>query len=374
MKQNFNYHGHTKRCGHAVGEDEEYVQAAIAAGYSIIGFSDHAPYPGQYHAQERMDVGELDDYIRSIKELQQKYQGQIDIYIGMEIENYQAYKKELKQYRDMLDYCIIGQHSMALRDGNAVGDYYVENDDAHVLLYAGQIKEALDFQYLARRQRQLARPLIEAFVRSHPYAEGMPAAQYAQELLQAHPGINASMVEAYLQEASKAADVATVETPEAPAAEVTTEEAAVTPETVSSEASSADEAPVPEPTEALEQAPVTEVTSASKTAEATQCRSAEPPAVKESWKKLAHALRISGKIIFWLCAIIGCLLVLAALINFFSSSMIYYYGASYTLGVLVGQLVHAALFLFVGYVIVLVLNVLACLLDQGDPQIPFHHF
>ena len=246
-----------------------------------------------------------------------------------------------------------------------------------------QIKDALDFQYLARRQRQLARPLIEAFVRSHPYAEGMPAAQYAQELLQAHPGINASMVEAYLQEASKAADVATVETPEAPAAEATTEEAAVMPETVSSEASSAGEVPVSEPTEALEQEPVTEVkpeavrteeTSASKTAEATQCKSAEPPAVKESWKKLARALRISGKIIFWLCAIIGCLLVLAALINFFSSSMIYYYGASYTLGVLVGQLVHAALFLFVGYVIVLVLNALACLLDQGDPQIPFHHF
>lgn len=246
-----------------------------------------------------------------------------------------------------------------------------------------QIKDALDFQYLARRQRQLARPLIEAFVRSHPYAEGMPAAQYAQELLQAHPGINASMVEAYFQEASKAADVARVETPEAPAAEATTEEAAVTPETVSSEASPAGEVPVSEPTDALEQAPVTEVkpeavrteeTSASKTAEMTQCTSEEVPAVKESWKKLARALRISGKIIFWLCAIIGCLLVLAALINFFSSSMIYYYGASYTLGVLLGQLVHAALFLFVGYVIVLVLNALACLLDQGDPQIPFHHF
>lgn len=244
-----------------------------------------------------------------------------------------------------------------------------------------QIKDALDFQYLARRQRQLARPLIEAFVRSHPYAERMPAAQYAQELLQAHPGINASMVEAYFQEASKAADVATVETPEAPAAEATTEEAAVTLETVSSEASPAGEVPASEPTDALEQEPVSEAkadsaneAAASKTAEATQCRSAEVPAVKESWKKLARALRISGKIIFWLCAIIGCLLVLAALINFFSSSMIYYYGASYTLGVLVGQLVHAALFLFVGYVIVLVLNALACLLDQGDPQIPFHHF
>ena len=244
-----------------------------------------------------------------------------------------------------------------------------------------QIKDALDFQYLARRQRQLARPLIEAFVRSHPYAEGMPAVQYAQELLQAHPGINASMVEAYFQEASKAADVATEETPEAPAAEATTEEAAVTPETVSSEASPAGEVPASEPTDALEQEPVSEAkadsaneAAASKTAEATQCKSAEPPAVKESWKQLARALRISGKVIFWLCAIIGCLLVLAALINFFSSSMIYYYGASYTLGVLLGQLVHAALFLFVGYVIVLVLNALACLLDQGDPQIPFHHF
>ena len=260
---------------------------------------------------------------------------------------------------------------------------FIQTMSEQLELSPQQIKDALDFQYLARRQRQLARPLIEAFVRSHPYAEGMPAAQYAQELLQAHPGINASMVEAYLQDASKAADVATVETPEAPAAEATTEEAAVTPETVSSEASPAGEVPASEPTDALEQAPVTEVkpeavrteeTSASKTAEATQCKSEEPPAVKESWKKLAHALRISGKIIFWLCAIIGCLLVLAALINFFSSSMIYYYGASYTLGVLVGQLVHAALFLFVGYVIVLVLNALACLLDQGDPQIPFHHF
>ena len=28
----YNYHTHTKRCGHAVGEDEEYVIAAINNG------------------------------------------------------------------------------------------------------------------------------------------------------------------------------------------------------------------------------------------------------------------------------------------------------------------------------------------------------
>ncbi len=144
MKQLFNYHGHTSRCGHAVGTDEEYVQAAIAAGYQKIGFSDHAPYPGQYHPEERMDMRELPEYIRAVKELQERYHDQIDIYIGLEIENYQAFQKELREYREMFDYCIIGQHSTALRDGAAIGDYYVENDDAHVLLYAGQIKEALE--------------------------------------------------------------------------------------------------------------------------------------------------------------------------------------------------------------------------------------
>ena len=144
MKQTFNFHGHTKRCGHAYGDDEAYVLAAIEAGYQKIGFSDHAPYPGQYNERERMDMSELDEYIHSIKTLQEKYKKQIDIYIGLEIENYQAFKQEIRAYRAQMDYCIIGQHSMALRDGQALGDYYLENDPAHVLLYAGQIKEALE--------------------------------------------------------------------------------------------------------------------------------------------------------------------------------------------------------------------------------------
>lgn len=142
--QSFNFHGHTRRCGHAVGEEEAYVQAAIRAGYRKIGFSDHAPYPGQYNEKERMDVTELDDYIAAIRHLQQKYRDQIDIYIGLEIENYQAFQSELRAYRKRMDYCIIGQHSMAVKEGKAIGDYYVENDDGHVLLYAGQIKEALE--------------------------------------------------------------------------------------------------------------------------------------------------------------------------------------------------------------------------------------
>ena len=41
-----NYHTHTYRCGHA-GDypDEAYVQAAVQAGYKVLGMSDHTPWP-----------------------------------------------------------------------------------------------------------------------------------------------------------------------------------------------------------------------------------------------------------------------------------------------------------------------------------------
>ena len=40
-----NYHTHTFRCKHAVGDDEAYVLAAIGAGFDRIGFADHCPWP-----------------------------------------------------------------------------------------------------------------------------------------------------------------------------------------------------------------------------------------------------------------------------------------------------------------------------------------
>ena len=81
--QLFNYHTHTYRCGHAGGDDEQYVRAAIAAGYQILGFSDHAPYPGVVHRGDRMNMEELDGYITSINHLKEKYADQIEIKLGL---------------------------------------------------------------------------------------------------------------------------------------------------------------------------------------------------------------------------------------------------------------------------------------------------
>ncbi len=108
-----NWHTHTKRCGHAVGEDEEYVQAAIKAGIKTLGFSDHAAYI-EPERGERMNIEEVPDYCSSVLSLKEKYKDTIDIYLGMEVECYISEWDTLSKYRKELDYCILGQHSLSI--------------------------------------------------------------------------------------------------------------------------------------------------------------------------------------------------------------------------------------------------------------------
>ena len=88
-----NYHTHTTRCMHAIGQDEEYVQAAIKAGIKKLGFSDHTPwhYDSSFKATMRMDENQLDGYIESILSLKEKYKDQISILVGLECEYFEKY-------------------------------------------------------------------------------------------------------------------------------------------------------------------------------------------------------------------------------------------------------------------------------------------
>ena len=108
-----NYHSHTSRCGHAYGEDEEYVRAAIEAGFKTLGFSDHVMLPGIIQERMRGDYSLLDDYIESVQRLKKKYEGIIDIKLGFECEHYgepfSSFYKELLEKRGF-QYLILGQH------------------------------------------------------------------------------------------------------------------------------------------------------------------------------------------------------------------------------------------------------------------------
>ena len=69
-----NYHTHTKRCGHAFGEDEEYVLEALGQGMVELGFSDHIMLPGFSQPSIRGEYSLwAQDYFKSINYLKEKY-------------------------------------------------------------------------------------------------------------------------------------------------------------------------------------------------------------------------------------------------------------------------------------------------------------
>lgn len=120
-----NYHTHTVRCNHAQGEEWEYVEAAIANGLKILGFSDHSPqiFPNGYVSKVRMRPEELPEYIQTIENLKKRYGDRIELHCGLEAE----YMPEifgdllalLRQYPGV-EYLILGQHCTA-------NEYDVEN-------------------------------------------------------------------------------------------------------------------------------------------------------------------------------------------------------------------------------------------------------
>ena len=94
-----NYHTHTTRCMHAVGDDEDYVRSAIKGGFQELGFSDHGPW--KYHTDFVSDIRmlpeDLPEYIESIRALKEKYRNQISIKIGLEYEYFPEYIHWLKE-------------------------------------------------------------------------------------------------------------------------------------------------------------------------------------------------------------------------------------------------------------------------------------
>lgn len=115
MKQlTANYHTHTYRCHHACGADRDYVENAIGAGITTLGFSDHSPmiFNTDYYSGFRMTLESVPGYFESLLSLREEYKNDIRIYIGVEVEYYPALFDDYLAYMAQfpLDYMILGQH------------------------------------------------------------------------------------------------------------------------------------------------------------------------------------------------------------------------------------------------------------------------
>ena len=150
-----NYHTHTTRCQHAHGDDREYIEKAIEAGYEILGFSDHAPhvFENGYVSPVRMKMSELDEYVSTLERLRKEYEKDIQIFIGLETEYWpKVFEASLKHYQEYpVDYMILGQHHI----NDEASEQKVENaskSEVELQSYVNRVIEAINtgyFMYVA---------------------------------------------------------------------------------------------------------------------------------------------------------------------------------------------------------------------------------
>lgn len=149
----YNYHTHTARCFHAKGSDEEYVIAAIEAGFDEIGFADHSPWNFKgFVSRMRMHESELEQYCSSIKSLREKYKDKISIKLGLECEYFPQYLPWLKEEieKNEIDFLILGHHFCGDEINGVYNGAITEKED--ILNYCDDVLKAMDtglFAYVA---------------------------------------------------------------------------------------------------------------------------------------------------------------------------------------------------------------------------------
>jgi histidinol-phosphatase (PHP family) len=110
-----NLHTHTTYVDGTLSA-EEMIKAALKRGCSSLGFSEHSYVPADIRYS--MDPDASLEYVREINELKRKYEGTIEIFLGIEHDYYTAVPVE------GLDYCIGAAHYVKLgaADGDCSGD------------------------------------------------------------------------------------------------------------------------------------------------------------------------------------------------------------------------------------------------------------
>lgn len=109
-------HTHSKYSKHAVGEIEEVVNSAIENNVKILTITDHAPF--LIDVNNRLLMSELESYFNDIEYVQNKYEHEIKILKGIEIDyipQCHNYTENLIALLD-LDFIIGSIHSVFLKE------------------------------------------------------------------------------------------------------------------------------------------------------------------------------------------------------------------------------------------------------------------
>jgi len=109
------YHTHTPLCMHAEGEPEAYIDAAIAAGLTEYGISDHAPAEPEPFDDWRMLMSDMPKYLEWIARARARAGDRLPVRTGLECDWLPGCEGWIEKLRGLSDwdYLIGSVHYLA---------------------------------------------------------------------------------------------------------------------------------------------------------------------------------------------------------------------------------------------------------------------
>lgn len=144
MSNATNYHSHCSFCD-GKAPMEEFVEAAVKAGFVAYGVSSHAPLP--FKTRWTLDKEAVPAYLEEIRYLKRKYSDRIELYAGMEIDYLNEEQNPASVYFQQLplDFRIGSVHLVYTPDGEIIDTDTNPENFRHILdvYFSGDLKRLI---------------------------------------------------------------------------------------------------------------------------------------------------------------------------------------------------------------------------------------
>ena len=153
MRRKWDGHCHSQFCPHGKGEaTEAMVRQAVALGFERLSLTEHAPLPpGLLEDQRLFDElalrpSEVEPYLEHARALKKKYQGQIEISVGLEVDYLPGYEEVVldfyRSWGDQLEDSLLSLHFLPGPKEPLMVDFSPEDVATRLLPHYGGLKEA----------------------------------------------------------------------------------------------------------------------------------------------------------------------------------------------------------------------------------------
>ena len=136
----YNLHTHSFYCGHGSGTVSEYAEEAERNGFSLLGFSEHCPFPDGFLSASRMPYESMLSYERDVRSLRKSF----PVLLGYEVDYLPHQRSYYAAVAGRVDYLVGGTHYIFRADGSlgSVFDHDLSGRD--LAIYADQTIKAME--------------------------------------------------------------------------------------------------------------------------------------------------------------------------------------------------------------------------------------